>query len=185
MANYTYNATGGSGAAYQGKIKLEKTGTYKITVGSGGMSRAAGRGGAPYGDNGTPSSITSPDGETLINAAGGTYGSCGPYWSNVGAGGVLTKSENLNELEVVAEGNGKAGSGYVGGSAPYVYGVTTVLSNHTWGKSGDVQGSYGGGWVGPSYHGYVQLKYVAPEDDEEKFKKLYDYISNVNVFVKI
>lgn len=185
MGNYTFSATGGSGAAYQGKIKIEKSGNYKITVGSGGVSRAFGRAGSPYGDDGTPSSLTSPSGEILIKASGGTCGRSGPIWYSVGSGGVLIKSENLNELEVVAEGNGKNGTGYAGGGAPKVYGVTTILNNHTWGKSGDVQGNYGGGWVEPSYHGYAQVKYIAPKDEEEKFKKIYDYISNVNVFVKI
>ena len=168
MANYTFSATGGSGAGYHAKIIVTETGDYNLVVGSGGIGYGTGKGGSPTGTNGETSTIKKGT-TTLISAGGGTGGRSGPVWATAGSGGTLTKDSSLIEDEVYTSTNGNNGGAYAGGAGVSVSGAAGPISGHTWGSSGNSAGSFVGGWADPSYHGYIMIKYIAPLPDMVTF----------------
>ena len=166
MANYSYSASGGAGAGYHAIINVTEVGNYSITVGSGGMGIGSGAGGSPVGLNGSDTTFKSPSNITLISAGGGTGGRSGPTWATAGTGGTLTKDASLEEETIYTSKNGDNGSSYAGGAGYNVPGAAGPISGHSWGSTGNANGTFSGGRVTSSKHGYFYIKYIGPLPDE-------------------
>ena len=160
MSNQGSSACGGGGAGFKGKIAVFQDGNYDIVVGSGAISRARFQSTV---DSGTATTI-SKDGVTLLSAGGGTGGSAWIGGASGGVGGTLVNNFTVVESEVSTNGNNGWGGNQVATS-----GANGPISGHTWGKSGWSSYGWAGGNVGPSYHGYLMIKYVGPAPDTYTF----------------
>ncbi len=157
MGNRGASGTGGAGAGYHAVVYISETGTYNITVGSGGISRGAHRN--TNCENTTNGSATtlSKNGVKFIIASGGTAGKGYQYSAAAGSGGTLSVT-GLTEQTVHVKTNGKNGT--TAGQNATAPGASGPISGHTWGATGNAGGHAGGGWANASRNGYFSIKYV-------------------------
>ena len=168
MSNRAAAGTGGGGAGYHAKIIITEGGYYNVVVGSGGGSRgAAGNQSATDTTAGAASTFSIKDGETLISAGGGGRGTSNQSSGSAGGGGTLTKSANLNELEVFVSRNGYNGSAR--NSAGDLGRTSGPISGHNWGSAAEAGCGYNSSSTGYSKHGYFSIKYVGPAPNMYEF----------------
>lgn len=157
MGNRGASGTGGSGAGYHAVVYISETGTYDITVGSGGISRGAHRNANCENTTNGTATIMNKNGIDFIVAGGGTAGKGYQYSASAGSGGTLSVS-NLTEQTVHVKTNGKNGT--TAGQGAVSAGTSGPITGHTWGASGNAGGHAGGGWANASYNGYFMIKYT-------------------------
>ena len=145
-----YGQVGGSAAAFQGLVQLEK-GVLKITVGTpGNGGNGSGRNASP-GSNGTATTIVLNN-ITLLTLGGGNGGGGtgdGAYANN-GAGGTITVSSKLKIISTKIKTNGKAQS------------TVSILGNG-FGAGGNIRAGTSGlsGTVG-----YIKIHFVKQDTKE-------------------
>lgn len=157
MGNRGASGTGGAGAGYHTVVYISETGTYNITVGSGGISRGADRNANSENTTDGTATIMNKNSTDFIVAGGGTAGKGYQYSASAGSGGTLSVS-NLTEQTVHVKTNGKNGT--TAGKGATAAGAAGPITGHTWGASGNASGSAGGGNASASYNGYFMIKYV-------------------------
>jgi len=145
---------GGSGAAFKGRILLQR-GYYLITVGGAGKGVGrGGKGGNTAGSGGNSSLIYKTNGMVILSANGGegsgTRGSAlchrkSCYAATPGSGGICNVGGGFIFPSIELQQNGLSGSGNLGGNS--------VFPGTNYGKGGDADGGSGIG-------GYAKLMMV-------------------------
>ena len=151
---YQTGRGGGSGAAFKGKVYLQR-GAYVITV--GGIGTGAGRGGKSgnIGGNGGNATLSLKEtGEVIVSANGGNGSGAisaalchrNASWpATPGVGGIVEVSERYIFKDIEIQQNGLNGVGVSGGNS--------VFSGTDYGKGGNADGGSGNA-------GYVKLVMV-------------------------
>ncbi len=155
------SASGGSGAAFSGRIYISE-GTYSCTVGAGGA--AAGNGG--YGSAGGNSEI-----QGIILAGGGAAGAYATWGQHTGsAGGVLTIASAVNSSTISS--NGYDGCGNYNASSE---GGASLYNGYGKGGSASTTTSY------PGNNGYLSLKFSGQSYINYKIGGSYPALSGTTV----
>ena len=151
---YQTGRGGGSGAAFKGKVYLQR-GAYVITV--GGIGTGVGRGGKLgniAGNGGNATLSLKETGEVVVSANGGGGSGAsrsalcnrGASWDAIpGVGGAVTISSRYIFKDIEIQQNGLNGVGVSGGNS--------VFSGTDYGKGGNADGGSGNA-------GYVKLVMV-------------------------
>lgn len=167
---------GGSGAGFNGSIRLKKNSNVKIHVGNGGYGKNNSRGNYGSGNTDGEDSFININNERVITAGGGKKGNYG----SGGAGGILTIDESKVDVitsTIRSNGNNGQGGAHGGNSGAY-NGAKSVISGHTFGGSGKGSAYSGGGSVEPSINGFCSISYLYPDDLEYSKSGVYYFYVN-------
>ena len=156
MGNRGASGTGGAAGGYHAIVKIDKKGSYTVTVGSGGISRGAPRNSNCENTTNASATVIEKDGVNYIVVNGGTAGKGYQYSASAGSGGTV-EATLFPEKTVYVKQTGSNGN--TAGLNATASGAPGPISGHTWGASGNASASAGGGWGSASYNGYVMIKY--------------------------